>query len=111
MLNKEEMKKLIESLGIPYAEGIQHMEDNNSNPRIVYFETVWEPITASGDDYNTKVTYQTSFFSNIPRDPSLLKLKKKLSGKNINPIIYHEYLKSKRTWHSFFKIEVVENLE
>ncbi len=110
MLSKLDFEKLIQSIRIPYAEGIQHMEDNDKNPRIVYFETTWETISASGCEYDTKVTYQVSFFSSKPRDNALLNLRKELSKKDIKPVIYHEYLKPKRTWHSFFTIEVLENI-
>lgn len=111
MMDKEEFEELIESIGIPYAEGVQHMEDNDSNPRVVFFEIVWDPITASGIEYDTKVSYQVSFFASKPRDEKLLNLKNKLKEKNINPVIYHEYLAPKRTFHSYFTVEVVENLD
>ncbi len=110
MIKKNELEELFKKLEIPFNEGIQYMNDNNAPKRIVFFESVWEPLTASGNEYDTNVTYQVSFFSDIPRDEKLLKLKGLLALKKIYPVIYHEYLEAKRTWHSYFNVEVLENL-
>ncbi len=109
-MTKEELVEMLESLGIPCAEGIQHMKDSQKLPRIVYFEYIWEPIGASGKEYDTLVRYQISFFSLIPRDPKLLLLKKMLNDKNIMTYISHEYIENTREFHSYFALEVVENV-
>ena len=110
-MNKETLENIFKKLNITYNEGIQNMESNDTLPRLVFFDYVWDPITASGENYNTVVTYQISFFSLMPRDPLLIDLKNKLSEFQINPIIYHEYLKEKREFHSYFSIEISENLK
>ena len=109
-MKKEELEKLLEDIEIPCNEGIQNMKKNDKLPRIVYFEYIWEPIAASGGEYDTLVTYQISFFSLKPRDSKLILLKNKLNEHGITPLINHEYIESTREFHSYFKIEVVENV-
>lgn len=109
-MTKEELEEIFEDLNISYNEGIQNIEKNDIYPRIVFFDYVWEPFLASGQNYNTKVTYQISFFSFKPRNPVLLKLKENLSLKNLNPTIYHEFIKETREFHSYFSLEVLENI-
>lgn len=109
-MTKKEFEEIFKKLNISYNEGIQNIDKNNSSLRVVFFDYVWEPLNASGKNYNTKVTYQVSFFSYEPRNADLLKLKKELSSKNINPTIYHEYIKDKREFHSYFSVEVLENI-
>lgn len=110
MLNKIELEKLLEQLEIPFNEGISNDKYQNVFPRIVYWDFLWEPLTASGNEYNTKVIYQVSFYSDIPRHAKLIKLKKLLEEKNIFIRIEHEYVESKKCWHSYFGIEVLENI-
>ena len=78
--------------------------------RIHYWEYNWDDIKASGSNYNLKVLYQVSVIAEIPRHPKLLELKKKLNKKGIFPSIQHEYFPEKRRVHSFFSIEVLENV-
>ena len=73
-MEKDELIKTLESLGIAFNEGIQNDRNTNQYPRIVFWEYVWEPLSASGEVYDTKVTYQVSFFSDIPRHHKLLEL-------------------------------------
>lgn len=109
-MTKKEFEEIFQKLNISYNEGIQNIDKNDVYPRVVFFDYVWEPLNASGKNYNTKVTYQVSFFSYKPRDVDLLNIKKELSSKNINPTIYHEYLKETREFHSYFSVEVLENI-
>jgi len=109
-MTKAELEILFDSLGIKINEGIQNDTSLNIYPRIVYWEFIWEPMSASGKEYNTKVTYQVSFYSIIPRDPKLLMLKQKLNEKRLNPLIEHEYISEDKHFHSFLAIEVLENV-
>lgn len=109
-MTKKSLVELFEKLEITCNEGIQNMKENNTHPRVVFFEYVWESITASGSKYNTNVTYQVSFFSMEPRNEKLISLVKELSSLNINPTVYHEYLKETREFHSYFSIEVLEDI-
>ena len=109
-MNKKEFVELLESLDINCNEGIQNMKNHDKLPRVVYFEYVWEPVGASGREYDTLVTYQVSFFSLIPRDSKLILLKNKLNDKNIMPLINHEYIEDTREFHSYFKVEVLEHV-
>lgn len=109
-MTKPELLAIFEALDIPYHEGIQYMDDNTKYPQIVFFEYTWEDEMASGNNYTTTVSYQISFRSMKPRDRKLLELKKLLNNNGIHPIIQHEYIESKREWHSFFPIEVNEDV-
>ena len=109
-MTKEELVSILQSLEISCNEGIQNMNNNSKLPRIVYFEYIWEPISSSGKEYKTLVTYQISFFSLNPRDQKLIQLKNKLIEHDIKPLITHEFLENTREFHSYFKLEVVENV-
>ena len=110
-MEKDELIKILESLEIAFNEGLQNDKNTNQNPRIVFWEYVWEPIPASGEVYNTKVMYQVSFFSETPRHPKLLELLRKLQENGIKPVVEHEYIQEDRRFHSYFAIEVLENIE
>lgn len=109
-MTKQELTTLLQSLGIPVAEGIQSDKDAYTYPRIVFWDYVWEPLTASGDEYDTNVTYQISFFGSIPRDPKLIELKTKLNQKNIFPMFQHEYIDKDKCFHTFLAVEVLEKI-
>jgi hypothetical protein len=109
-MTKEELKELLDSLAIKVNEGIQSDTNTNEYPRLVYWEYVWNPQVASGQEYNTSITYQLSFFSQVSRDPKLILLKQKLKEKGINPIIYHEYIQEGKYFHSYLAVEVLENV-
>ncbi len=109
-MTKNDLETVFKNCEIPSNEGIQYLEINDKLPRIVYFEYRWEDIVASGRKFDTNVNYQVSFRSSIPRDPKLLLLKKKLNENDIHPIISIEYIKDKREWHSYFSVEVVEDV-
>ena len=110
-MNKDDLVNLLNELDIPVNEGIQNDRYTNIYPRIVFWYYVWDPIIASNKEYDTKVTYQISFFSKEPRNPKLLKLRKKLAKKEIFPYIEREYIKKDQYFHSFFAIDVLENLD
>lgn len=110
MIFKKDLLKIIDSLEITYNEGITSDTNKNKNPRIVFWEFLWEPMTASGQEYNTVVTYQVSFFSITPRHHKLIELKNLLAQKGIFVRIEHEYVEKDKCWHSYFGIDVLENV-
>ena len=91
-------------------EGIQNDLNTNVYPRIVIWEYDWEDIVGSDTRYDTNVTYQVSFFSDIPRHPKLIELKRNLNEKGIFSSISHEYVQESKYFHSFFKVEVREEI-
>lgn len=109
-MTKTELVDLLKELEIPISECTPQDEDMEADERIYFWDYIWEDITASSSNYNTKVTYQVSFVASKPRSPKLLELKSKLNLKEIFPLIQHEYLAEKRRVHSFFSIEVLENI-
>ena len=109
-MTKEELQELLDDLEIQVNEGIQNDENTNVYPRIVYWEFIWDSMTASGEEYDTKVSYQLSMFYQKPRESKLLELKQKLNEKGLFPIINHEYVEDKREFHSYMAIEVLENV-
>lgn len=111
MMTKDDLVKLLKSLNVPVSEGVPEDNDIEEKTRICFWEYVWEPIVASGTEYNTKVTYQISVISELPRCKALLKLKKKLKEEDLHPQIQHEKDIQTRRWHSFLAIEVLENIE
>ena len=113
-LTKSELISILESVGIPAREGEQYLEDLKVFPKIAYWEYYWEDSMASGDDYETIVTYQVSFASRTPRHEKLLELKEALNAAGIHPAISHEYTKASNSpgwYHSYFAVEITENLE
>jgi len=109
-MTKTELVELLIELEIPISECTPPDDAMEEERRLYFWDYVWEDITASNSNYNTKVTYQVSFVASKPRDSKLLELKKKLNSKGIFPIIQHEYNPEKRRVHSFFPIEVLENI-
>ena len=109
-MSKEELVEFLSLLDIPFNEGIQNDKNTNSKERIVFWDYVWDSLSASGKEYNTLVTYQVSFFSLIPRNPKLVELKRLLNEKGINPTIYHEFDQERKEFHSYFSIEVLEKI-
>lgn len=61
-MTKEELATLLDSLEIQVNEGILNDTNTNVYPRIVYWEFIWDSLNASGEEYDTKVSYQVSFF-------------------------------------------------
>ena len=109
-MSKEELVELLKGLKVPISESTPKDEDMEEEIRIHFWDYIWEDIVASGSNYNTNVTYQISVIADRPRHPKLLELKKKLNKIGLNPVIQHEYLTEKRRIHSFFSLEVLENI-
>lgn len=110
-MTKLELVEILEKLEIPISESIPEDNEIEEEIRICYWDYVWEPIVASDTEYNTNVTYQISVIADRPRHPKLLELKKVLNGNNIFPRIQIEHLQETRRVHSFFSMEVLENIE
>lgn len=110
MIRKEELIALLTQLGIPFNEGISSEDNNNITPRVVFWEFMWSPQSASSKTYNTVVTYQVSMYSNRPRDPKLVELKNLLGENGLRPIISHEFVEDLRQFHSYLAIDVIETL-
>ena len=109
-MTKEKFIELLKEIKIPLNEGIQNDKSTGIFPRIVMFEFVWDDLSASDETYTTAVTYQISFFSNVPRDPKLIELKHILNTNNIKPIINHEYIEDEKYFHSFFSVDLLEDI-
>ena len=75
-MTKEQLVELIESVGITAREDELYLEDTKKFPKIAYWEYIIEDVMASGDDYETVVTYQVSFASRKARPQELLRLKR-----------------------------------
>ncbi|MBQ9659415.1 MAG: hypothetical protein IJV31_11770 [Clostridia bacterium] len=109
-MNKEEFIELLDELEIPVSEGTPKDDEMEDEIRLHYWDYNWEDNVASGQEYNTIVTYQVSVIANKPRHPKLLELKKRLNLKGYHPSIQHEHLQEKRRVHSFFSIDILENI-
>lgn len=109
-MTKEELVELLKSLKIPIDECSPSDKDMEAEIRINFWDYIWEDLTASGTNYNTNVTYQISIIADKPRHPKLLELKHELNKLGLFPTIQHEYLTEKRRIHSFFSLEVLENV-
>ena len=109
-MTKPELIKLLNSLDIPANEGTPEDIAIEAEARICFWDYLWEDITASGENYNTNVTYQISFIADRPRHAKLIQLKHNLNEIGLFPTIQHEYDIETRRWHSFFSLEVLENV-
>ena len=109
-MTKEELVDLLKELQVPLSEATPKDDDIEEEIRIHFWDYIWEDITASGSNYNTNVTYQISVIADKPRHPKLLELKRKLNEKGFFPIIQHEHSVENRRVHSFFSLEVLENV-
>lgn len=109
-MTKKELTELLTELQIAINEGTPEDVKTEASERICFWEYTWEPLIASSEEFNTNVTYQVSFLADKPRHEKLLELKERLAKKGIFPVIQHEYIVEDRRWHSFFSIEVLENV-
>lgn len=107
---KEELVNLLKELDVPLSEETPQDDQMEDEIRIHFWDYIWEDITASGSNYNTQVTYQVSVVADRPRHAKLIELKNKLNDRGIFPTIQHEYIAESRRIHSFFSIEVLENI-
>jgi len=109
-MTKQELVDLLKELKVPLSESTPRDEDMEKEIRICYWDYIWEELTASGSNYNTNVTYQISVIADKPRHPKLIELKNKLNRIGLFPTIQHEYLTEQRRIHSFFSLDVLENI-
>lgn len=109
-MTKPELIDLLKELEIPSNEGTPSDENIEESEIIYFWDYLWDDLTASGKEYSTNVTYQISFLAEMPRSPKLLELKHKLNDIGLHPSIQHEYNPKTRRWHSFFALEVLENV-
>lgn len=109
-MTKEEFVDLLDKINVPLSESTPKDDDMEKEIRIHYWDYNWEDNMASGQDYNTIVTYQVSVIADKPRHPKLLELKKILNKAGYHPSIQHEYLTEQRRVHSFFLMNVLENI-
>ena len=113
-MTKAQLIELIESVGVTARETELYLEDAKTFPKIAYWEYVIEDVMASGDGYETIVTYQVSLAARTVRPEALLRLKKVFNDAGYHPVIYHETLNGTNgpAWHHYyFKIEVTEDLD
>lgn len=110
LISKEELIQLFKKVDVPISEGPPDDNDIEAEIRINFWDYIWEDLLASGQDYNTIVTYQVSVVTDRPRHAKFLKLKKLLNELGYHPQIQHEHLIEKRRIHSFFSIDVLENI-
>lgn len=109
-MNKNEFIELLKELGIQINEGITPEKAKGNYPRIVIWPYVSEYQPSSGAAYNDIKTYQVSFMSALADDPKLKELRLKMLKKHLMPRINHEYIKEDRIWHSFFSVDLIENV-
>lgn len=115
-MTKKELSDILNSVdGVTLvAEGEPAIEQKGGYPRIVYWETVWTDHNASGDDYETTVTYQVSYCDRKPRGRGLLRLKAALNKAGLHPTFYHEHVvptDSPQYFHSYCAVDVEEDLD
>ena len=91
-MTKAELVNIIEGVGVTARENELYLDDIKTFPKIAYWEYIIEDAMASGDDYETVVTYQVSFASRTARPPELLRMKKAFNDAGYHPVIYHETL-------------------
>ena len=109
-MTKQELVEILNSTGIEANECTPEDLKTEDPVRICFWEIAWEPLVASGQEYNTKVTYQVSVVAEFPRCKELIDLKHELDKLDIHPLINHEKDIENRRWHSYFAIEVLENV-
>lgn len=113
-MTKTELVELINSIGITARENELYLEDLKTFPKIAYWEYIIEDVMASGDDYETVVTYQVSFASRTARPAELLTLKRVFNAAGYHPVIYHETLPATNgpAWHHYyFRVEITEDMD
>ncbi len=109
-MTKTELVDILKKLNVPISESTPEDDEMEADIRICYWDYYWKDITASNSNYNTEVTYQISVIASIPRHPKLIELKKELNKIGLFPEFQHEYLTEKRRIHSFFSLDVLENI-
>ena len=110
LLTKETLITILKSIGIPVNEGISSDPNSKIFPRMVFWEFIWTPQIASGNEYNTIVTYQISLYARTPRNNAIIRLKKELAEYSLNPIINHEFIEDEKYFHSYLAVDVLEDI-
>ncbi len=105
-MTKNELKQILNELKIQVNEGITSNLSTGTYPRIVFWDYIWEDVTASGNNYTEKETYQISFYSKEPRHKKLIELRSKIRENGLHPIIFHEYIEKDRVFHSYMSLDV-----
>ena len=62
-MTKQELSEMLHDTGCPVNEGISDLDNGKKFPRIDYWEIAWDDVMASGDNYEDKITWQVSFYS------------------------------------------------
>lgn len=88
---------------IPCNEALS--PDESVYPRIIYWESYWDDVVASGTDLTTISTYTIWFFSKIPRNPKLIELKKTINDLGFFPSWTHERTED-GTFQSYCQVEI-----
>lgn len=109
-MTKEELVKTLEKLNIPFNEAILSDDDTSSDEHICFWDYVWTPITSSSNSYSFTVTYQISFISDKSRSKKLLELINLLLEEGHPVQVYREYISKNRQWHSYFSLDVIEDI-
>ena len=109
-MTKSELIELLTFPKVPLSEGTPEDKNIEASVRINFWEYLWEPLVASGKEYNTKVTYQVSIIADLPRCETVIALKRRMEEIDLHPIIQIEYDVEDRRWHYFFPVEVYENV-
>jgi len=112
-ITKAKFLNILKSTGVSVREGEQYLDDLKTFPKIAYWDYYWADEMASGNDYETVITYQVSFCSRTPRHESLLALRQALNDAGLHPAISHEYVKATSGpgyYHSYFSVDVTEVL-
>lgn len=109
-MTKKELIELLQKVNVPYKEGILTDDDVDISEHIVFWDFEWSPISSSGKVYTFNVTYQISFISDVPRSENLIKLVVELLKNDKKVEVFHEYIAKNRQWHSYFSLEVNEDI-
>lgn len=111
-LNREIWMSILEEIGIIFNEGEVSIQNIDTFPYLVFWDYLWENISASNQIYDTLITYQVSIFNTDPpkKNKKLISLIQKLNKLGYKPLIQHEYIIDEKIWHSYFKIELTENV-
>ena len=109
-MTRDEMIAMLKECCDSVHEGITPTKMQNTYPRIVYWDYVWEANASSGTAYTYMNTYQISVFSTKPprQNSVILALRERLYAKGIFPMINHEYNEEDHVWHSYLAMEIAE---
>ena len=111
-LTKAEFSQMIHEAGVTVGAGENYLDDEQTYPKIAYWEYVWTDQMASGSDYDTVIRYQVSYASRRGRDDGLKKLKRALNRRGLHPQLFHEYVKGDSSpgyHHWYCAVDVLED--